>query len=111
MIRALSVMTAAALALSLSVCSKKVDTTKYVPVCEKISKCLKAGQGNPLAQQVLGNPENCLKFFGKGARKDPAKMDAMAACINESKCEELDQNLNTCFTKMMQGAQGMPMGN
>ena len=107
--RAASILAAAAIVAAFSSgCSKKVDTTKYVPVCEKIMKCNKAGAGNPMIGQFLSTPEACLKYFAKSSKKISGATDRMVACITDSKCEEL--KVDVCFAKAMQGMQEPMMG-
>ena len=103
--RAATVLAAVAIAAFSTGCSKKVDTTKYVPVCEKIMKCNKLGEGNPLVAQYMSTPDACLKYFAKGGKKLGAAAERLVACVNESKCE--DFKLDVCFAKALQG-QGMP---
>lgn len=107
--RIATVLAAFAIVALVSVgCSRKVDTTKYVPVCEKIMKCNKVGTGNPLVGQYLSTPEACLKYFAKSSKKLAGATERMVACINEAKCEEL--KVDVCFAKSVQGMQEPMMG-
>lgn len=108
--RILSVASVIILVTAFAACGKKkADTAQFEPVCQKILKCSKAGESNPAFAHLL-QPDNCTKFFAKMSAKKQmaAALPKLVACVNDTKCEEL--NMNTCFAQAMQGMQVPMMG-